>query len=164
MCQARPRGAGRAQSELFRANLTKSGTVRGAHECAPYGVDGLRRGDRERPLARSQGAFAAGPRPPHCPATGRAFFAEILHWRISHRSSPPREGALRRQSPELRREGWHHKALPSTGAAPARGRARPLGRDRGGVGLKPDLRGGWCAVAHPTDRAANPPARETGGR
>ncbi len=34
----------------------------------------------------------AGQCPPPGPATGRAFFAEIFHWKISVRSSPPSGG------------------------------------------------------------------------
>ena len=48
---------------------------------------------RKSPHARNQGAArAAGQRPPPGPATGRAFFAEIFHWKISDRSSPPSGG------------------------------------------------------------------------
>ena len=42
---------------------------------------------------------AAVQRPPPGPATGRAFFAEIVHWTISDRSSPPSGGRFRTVSP-----------------------------------------------------------------
>ena len=73
---------------------------------------------------------------------------------------PPGEGALQRQSPELRWEGLRDKAPTSNVAAPARGRARPcVGRGGGGWGaLKRTLRVG-DGPPHPS-----PPPREGGGR
>jgi hypothetical protein len=64
----------------------------------------------------------------------------------------PREGAFGRRSPELRWEGWHHKAPTSTVGASARGRAWSFvapggGRRRSRGRPRPTVR---CAVAHPT--------------
>lgn len=144
----------------------------------------------KRPLARNQGACAAGPRPPHCPAyrAGRSSRKSSTGgFLIAHH--PPGRALLQRQSPELRWEGWHHKAPTSTVGAPARGRARPCGvrgsragarptgcavvgagaphphplptRGKGGAGWL--VAGEWCAMnAHPTGVGASPDLRVAG--
>jgi hypothetical protein len=101
-------------------------------------------------------AKRAGQRLPPGPATGRAFFAENVHWTFSDRSSPPRAGAFARSRLELRWEGWNHKALSSAVAVPPRRAGAALCRERPLRPAKPPVRLTTSSAPRISSCAADP--------